>query len=193
MLTTFRPRWGRSVSLGVLAGFLFCAVVFAGVALIASHSSKRTTTSVSPAQASTLVTWENAIHPLVLAASQVVALGPREGVSEVANRTQSMAQLRTEAIGWHVRLTALASQIANVSAPPFMKASHDLLDQAMTGYVNAAHSLLLAVPAHGVRRTSLLAAATADGKAADHLYDEAVSVIAAWRTQLGLAPDWSAS
>ena len=197
MMTALRPRSSRSVSVGALVGFVLCASVLAGAALIASRSSsssRGTTTSAAVrAQRAALVTWEAAIHPAVLAAGQVVALGPRQGVSEVANRSQPAAQLRTMAIGWHVRLTVLASQIATAPAPSFMRSAGVLLNQAMAGYVHAARSVLLAIPARGARRTSLLSTASADGRAADKAYDAAVADIAIWRTRLGLAPDWSAS
>lgn len=185
------------MSLGALVGFVVCASALAVAALIASRSSsssRGTTTSAAVrAQRAALSSWEAAIHPSVLAAGQVVALGPRQGVSEVANRTQPTAQLRMMAIGWHVRLTVLASQIAASPAPSFLRSAGVLLTQAMAGYVHAARSLLLAIPARGERRTSLLSAATADGRAADRFYDAAVADIAMWRTRLDLAPDWSAS
>jgi len=181
MMTALRPRNRRSVSAGALVGIVVCASVLAVAALIASRSSSsRGTTSNADvrAQRTSLVSWESEIHPAVLAASQVVALGPRQGVSEIANKTQPIAELRVMAIGWHARLTVLAGQIADVSTPPFLQSAHVLLNQAMAGYVHAARSLLFAVPASGARRTSLLSTATADGRAADKVYDAAVADIA---------------
>lgn len=197
MMTVLRPRTRRSASAGALVGIVVCASVLAVAALIASRSSSssRSTTSTATvrAQRAALESWENAIHPAVLAASQVVALGPREGVSEIANRTQPTAQLRVMTIGWHARLTVLADQIAAVATPTFLRSAHVLLNQAMAGYVHAARSLVLAVPAHGARRTHLLSTATIDGRTADKVYDAVVADIAMWRTRLDLAPDWSAS
>ena len=196
MLTSMRPRSGRSVSIGALVGIVVCAAGLAGVALVGSRSSSSRGTTLSSAeraQRAALVSWEAEIHPAVVSAGQVVALGPRRAVSEVANHTQPDAQLRGMAIGWHARLVVLRAQLAAVAAPPFLQSAKTLLDLAMAGYVNSARSLLLATNAHGARRTSLLVAATANGRAADHKYDEAVAAVASWRSRLDLAPDWSAS
>jgi len=196
LLMSLRPRSGRSLSVGAIAGIVVCVAALAGAALIASHSSSQPGTTIPAnerAQRVALVSWESAIHPSVVAAGQVVALGPRTGVSDVANRTQPDAKLRAMATGWASRLTVLASQITAVTTPVFLTSVHELLDNAMSQYVAATHALVAATSARGARRTSLLVAATAHGKNGDHLYDEAAAAIAGWRARLGLAPDWSAS
>lgn len=186
------------MSVGAVVGIVVCMAALVVAALLASNhpssSSRRTTlTAAQRAQRAALTSWEMQIHPAVLSAGQVVALGPRQGVSEVANHTQPAMELESEAIGWHARLVVLRQQIAAVSTPAFLQPAHDLLDRAMTDYVGAARALFMATTARGGRRTSLLAAATAHGRAADHLYDEAVAAVAGWRTRLGLGADWSGS
>ena len=195
MTAAMRPRNARSIRIGVLAGIVVCALALVGAAVVGSHPSPDGSASNATArqQQATLISWEADVHPLVVAAGQVVALGPRQGVSEVANRTKPADQLHRMAAGWHGRLVALTAQLAATPTPNFLARAHALLNRAMTGYVDATKSLLAATTARGLRRTSLLAAATAAGKTSDRIYDDAVAAIAQWRSRLGLAPDWSGS
>ncbi len=191
VLTSLRPRANRSLRLGVVAGALVCTAALAGAAVLAGQGGSGSTPRVDPAQRSALVAWEDAVHPLVQSAGQVVALGPRTGIADIAEGKEPDAQLQQMAAGWERRLTVLQRQVAALSPPEFLEPAAATLNDAMAGYVTAASELSAAATAHGARRTSLIAAASAAGKNADHLYDQATAAIAHWRSRLGLPTDWS--
>lgn len=193
VLTALRPRADRNLRMGVVVGAVVTVAALVGAGLAASQSggSSPATQHGNASARSALVSWEGAVHPLVVSAGQVVALGPRTGVAAVAHPTLPMAQLHHMASGWATRLSALQQQVAGVRAPGFLHDADSLLDQAMAGYVTAANDLLTATTARGWRRTALLNDASAAGKSADHLYDLATAAIAAWRVRLGLPADWS--
>lgn len=191
VLTMMRPRADRSLRLGVVVGAVVCAAALGGAALVASQSGGSSAPAVDHAKRSALVEWERSVRPLISSAGQVVALGPRTGIHDIGTRAEPDAKLHDMATGWESRLSTLRDEIAQLDAPPFISPAAVLLDRAMAGYVTASHDLVLATTARGARRTSLLDAAAAAGKNADHLYDDATAAIAQWRSRLGLSPDWS--
>lgn len=182
-------RQGRSLRLGAVAGVVAAVAVLLVVALLASGTSSH---SAAPKpDASALVVWEAAVQPLVTSGGQVVALGPRTAVAQLAQHKVTDAAMKDMASGWVRRLSQLDGQIAAVPTPDFLRPSHALLGSAMDGYVTASRDVLAATAATGARRDQLLRDASAAGKAADHDYDRATAAIAALRAQLSLPTDWS--
>ena len=181
-----------SLRLGAVVGIVFGLVVLLVFALLSSRSTPTTPHDLAARQ-SAVADWEAAVHPLISAGGQVVALGPRTAVADLASRKVPDAQLRTMAAGWVRRLSDLRTQIAAVPTPQQLRPAHDLLDAAMAGYVTASTDLLDAASATGPQRAQLLTDAAAAGKAADRQYDQAVAALARVRADLDLPTDWSGS
>jgi hypothetical protein len=160
--------------------------------LLASRGSPSAGHSDLGARQAALVSWEAAIQPLVSSGGQVVALGPRTSIAQLQEHKVTDVEMRTMASGWVRRLSELQQRIAAVPTPGSLRTAHDLLGRAMSGYVTASRDVLEATSVTGARRTQLLQAAAAAGKAADHSYDLAVAAIAAQRAELSLPTDWSA-
>jgi hypothetical protein len=179
----------RSLVLGVAFGVL-AALMVAGVMSLGSSGPRP---DVAAERRTAIVTWQAAVHPLVLSGGQVVALGPRTGIGQIQEGKLAPGVLADMAGGWARRLSALDAEIAAVPTPEFLRPAHALLNDAMDGYVTAARQLLAAATATGARQAELLAAAAAAGTAADRTYDRAIAAIAEWRAQLSLPTDWSGS
>ena len=185
-------RQSRSVRLGATAGIAAALIGLLVFAALSSRGSDENLHGLAARQAA-LVDWEDAVHPLISTGGQVVALGPRGAVADLAQHKVADAQMQGMAGGWVRRLTELRQQIAAVATPPQLQTAHQLLDTAMAGYVTASEQILAATSATGARRTELLNQATAAGQAADHQYDLAVAAIARLRAELDLPTDWSGS
>lgn len=185
--TALSWRRRRSLVVGLALGVV-AALMFAGVTSLGSPGARP---DVAAERRTAIVTWQAAVHPLVLSGGQVVALGPRTGVGQIQEGELAPAVLADMAGGWLRRLSALDAEIAAVPTPDFLRPAHALLNDAMDGYVTAARHLLAAATATGPRQAELLAAAVAAGTAADRTYDRATAAIAAWRAQLNLPTDWS--
>jgi hypothetical protein len=191
-----RVRSTRAMRRGALAGAVCTLATFLVVGLLVSGHHTRSGTphgSTSPAQRVQLAAWASAVHPLILSAGQVVALGPRQGVQQLQSGEFSAIANQHMAAGWVARLTRLRAQVASLHAPSFMTDAQSLLDRSLTGYLSASQDLLAASTATGSRRQSLLDSANAAGRAADRLFDQATAAIAARRALLELPVDWSGS
>jgi hypothetical protein len=185
----------RSLRLGLVGGIVASFLLLLVVALLGSGSSQPRTSSLIELadRQQAVVAWEDAVHPLLESGGQVVALGPRKGIGQLRDGSVRAAAMTDMAGGWVRRLSELQRQIAAVPTPASLRHAHELLDVAMTGYVQASRDLQAAANASGARREALLTAAAAAGTAADKTYDEAVASIASLRDQLNLPPDWSRS
>lgn len=184
--------WGAAI--GVLTTVGVLAVV--GVVLGGHHSRGSARLVGKPTatlQQAQLTRWEADVHPLILSAGQVVALGPRQGVQQLEGHEFSAATNKQMAEGWVARLTQLRAQLTALDAPIFMAGAQSLLDRSFAGYITASQDLLAAATTTGARHTGYLDNANAAGRAADRLYDQATAAIAAMRAHLGLAVDWSGS
>ncbi|MBK5307709.1 MAG: hypothetical protein JJD92_13570 [Frankiaceae bacterium] len=190
-----RSRDHRSMRLGVVGGVVGALALLLVLAVLASGSSEpRTSPLVELADRQEAVTtWEAAVHPLIESGGQVVALGPRKAIGQLRDGTATPSAMTAMANGWVRRLSDLRQQLAAVPTPAALRPAHQLLDAAMSGYVQASRELVAAASATGTRREELLTAAAAAGTAADKTYDEATAAIAALRSQLHLPTDWSAS
>lgn len=187
-------RQARSLQMGAVAGMAAGLLILLAFALVsARYTSPEPFAEAVTAQQLAVDDWETAVHPLILTGSEVVALGPRTGVADLAQHKVPDAQMRTMATGWVQRLSELRAQIAAVTTPPSLRGAHDLLDTAMAGYVTASRDLASAAAATGPRRDQLLADAATAGKTADQNFDLAAATIARLRADLKLPTDWSAS
>ena len=184
--------------LGALAGVLttFAAVAVAGALAAGHHGAspdRGAAQRLTAAHTTQLAAWESAVHPIILSAGQVVALGPRQGAQQLQSSEFSSATNQHMAAGWVARLTQLRAQLHKLQPPPFLGNVQTLLDRSLAGYIDASRALLAATTATVARRVSLINAADAAGQAADRLYDQATAAIAAQRATLGLPVDWSGS
>ena len=185
----------RSLRLGLAGGIVGALVLLLVVALLGSGSPEP---RVSPLieladRQHAVVAWEDAVHPLLESGGQVVALGPRQAIGQLREGSVTAAAMTDMAGGWVRRLSELQRQIAAVPTPASLRPARELLDVAMTGYVQASRDLVAAATADVAHREALLTSAAAAGTAADKKYDEAVAFVASLRDQLDLPPDWSHS
>ena len=185
-------RQSRSMRLGAAAGVAAGLVILLLFTLVSSRSSDGGAHELGLRQAAVL-DWEDAVHPLIEQSGEVVALGPKASIKDLAPNGQPDPELQRMATAWVHRLTDLRRQIAAVTTPSSLRSAHDLLDAAMAGYVTASRDLAAAAVATGSRRTQLLSDATDAGTAADHQYDLASAAIARLRAELDLPTDWSGS
>src|SRR5438067_4840649 len=191
-------RTRRALRWGVVAGVLTTLSALAVVSVVAGGHRSRASADhrhqvVLAAHRAQLAQWEAAVHPLILSAGQVVALGPRQGAQQLAGNEFSAATNHHMAEGWVTRLTQLRAQLAATKAPGILTDAQSLLDRSLAGYIAASQDLLAASTATGARRTSLVNSADVAGRAADRLYDQATAAIAALRARYGLPVDWSGS
>ncbi|MDX6197548.1 MAG: hypothetical protein QOJ79_699 [Actinomycetota bacterium] len=185
-------RQARSLRLGAAAGIGAAMLSLVVVALLSSRGSSKPAHDLAARQ-SAVSDWEATVHPMISSGGEVVALGPRTAVADLAQRKVPDARMQQMATGWVRRLSELREQIAAVPTPTELRPAHALLDSAMAGYVSASRDLFDAASAIGQRRTALLEAAAAAGRTADHEYDQAMATIARLRAQLDLPTDWSDS
>lgn len=191
-----KMRNASAMRRGALMGAVSTLAVFAvvGVLLSAHHTGTRRNQAASiTVRRAELAAWESAVHPLILSAGQVVALGPRQGVQQLQGDEFSAATNHHMAEGWVASLTRLRAQVAAVHAPSFVSDAQSLLERSLAGYLAASQDLSAASTSTGQQRRSLLDSANAEGRAADQLYDRATAAIAARRASLGLPDDWSGS
>lgn len=160
-------------ALTALLAFVAVAV-FVGTIVV----TRETTPSLTREE---LLTYQDAIHPLMSDGGRTVEQGMKPGVPDV--RAGKVAT--SEAEGWVTALQAVREQVVAVEAPPALRDAARLFREALDSYVDAADALRRAT-GDADRRETLVDFAVTTAESADRTYDEASLILQNWRRRLGL-------
>lgn len=165
-----RPRRIRVAVAGVTALTLGAALA----ATFATHSDGASDQRVRDASA-----YQSAIAPILRAGGEVIELGMKPGLREIAQAQRISAELRSRVASWGRSVTGVKARFDAVPVPVGLERIQAEYDGALTAYLRVADDLRAAVETAGAGRGTALARAAADGSAADRLYDAAQRDLAA--------------
>jgi hypothetical protein len=169
-------RW--SLRWALLGGLVAVAAVGLGRPLLLDRGAAPAVDTTARAAAAALAAFREATDPLVKEGGQVVAMGLKPGVADVANQAFGQDVLLSMASGWAAELDGLRAEMAEVPAPGFLAEAHFFYVECLEGYATAARALHAAAgAADPIRRDELIDLAADLGTAADRLYDRAQAVI----------------
>ena len=117
------------------------------------------------------------LAPILRTGGAVVELGMKPGVAEIARTARSSTDLLDRAGSWLQSMQALRSRVVTLVVPQGLSAIKSAFAAAFEEYIRTAADLLSAAHAEGPARSRLVAAAQADGRAADKAYDAAEALL----------------
>lgn len=124
------------------------------------------------------VAYRDDVEPLLKDGGQVVGMGLKPGVADVANERYGQEVLVSMAAGWADELGGIRAEVGAIEPPRFLAETHWLFLQSLDGYTNAALALKAAAAAEDTaRRDELVDLAATLGEAADRLYDRAAAAL----------------
>jgi len=168
-------RW--SLRWALLGGLVAVAAVGLGRPLLLDRGAAPALDTTAR-DAAALAAFREVTDPLVKEGGQVVAMGLKPGVADVANQAFGQDVLLSMASGWATELDGLRAEMAEVPAPGFLAEAHFLYVECLEGYATAARTLHAAASAvDATRRDELIDLAADLGTAADRLYDRAQAAI----------------
>jgi len=159
-----------------VAGVIVAAVLAVGLSswLDAGSADSRRSHAVTAAQ---VEAFQRALAPLLRAGGEIVEVGMKPGVAEIARSARSSADLLGRASSWLESMRGLRAQVANLSVPAGLAGVKSAYVSAFDDYVRTASDLIAAARAVGQARARLVATAQADGRAADRAYDTAQAML----------------
>lgn len=132
------------------------------------------------------VAYEAEIERLTEQGANLVVLGMRPGVADIADGRFPDQTLVTMAEGWTATARQLGQDFADLTEPEFAAHVGLQFDLALDAYVRTAELLLAAARAPVGERAALVDAAADLGERADDLLDRSMDLLGRERARLGL-------
>lgn len=129
--------------------------------------------------AAALELFTDEIERLGAEGGQVVAEGMQPGIADIAGSALPDPVLQRMAEGWLASMQEVRREVSALTAPGELSLVLVRFDWALSAYVETGETLLAATKVSGAERDALLDDATALGREADRLYNDALDALAA--------------